>query len=125
MKYLVLLLSFVVSGVVLAEEYNHGNHNDPYIEFFNGTETFNCGSLSFYACTSQSSIQSMVESRCESKVVTTDNGGYPPYGQPYYHGVQGFNIVVQSVTGPAPYSMQISFKCGGYRHPGQKYELSL
>lgn len=125
MKYLVLVLSLVFSGVALAQEYNHGNHNDPYNQFFDGTETFNCGSLSFYACTTVINVESMVESRCESKVVTTDNGGYPPYGQSYYHAVQGFNIVVQSVTGPAPYSMQISFKCGGYRHPGQKYELSL
>ena len=59
MKYLVLLLSLVISSVVVAEEYNHGNHNDPYIQFFNGTETFNCGSLSFYACASQTNIQSM------------------------------------------------------------------
>ena len=125
MKYSLLLCALLISGLSHAEEYNHGNHNDPYQQFFNGTENFNCGSLSFYSCTSQSTIESMVESRCESKVTTTDNGGLPPYGQAYYHNVNGFSIVVQSVTGPSPYNMQISFKCGGYLHPGQKYELSL
>ena len=81
MKYFVLMCGLLINSLVLAQEYNHGNHNDPYHQFFDGTENFNCGSLTFYACTSQSNIHSMVEARCESKVVTTDGGNYPPYGQ--------------------------------------------
>jgi len=123
MKVLLGLIIIFSAGVSQADIYNHGNHNDPYNQFFNGTETFNCGSLSVYDCVDLGTIQSMTEDRCETKVVNTDSGGLVVYGQSYYHTVQSFAIIVQSVNGPAPYSMQVSFKCGGYQHPGIPVEF--
>lgn len=123
MKYFVMGALLAMSGASSAEIYNHGNHNDDNVNFFNGTETFNCGSLSIYDCVELSTVQAMTENRCESKVPNTDNGGLFPYGAAYYHSVNSWNITIQSVTGPSPYTMSISYSCSGLYHPAELSKL--
>ncbi|GAA4359159.1 hypothetical protein [Kangiella marina] len=118
MKYLLGLVLLAGMSAVDADEFNHGNHNDPYNQFFNGTESVNCGSMSLSQCSSGAVLEPILDARCTNKVVSTDNGGAVAYGDPYYHNVSEFNVVIQSASGPTPYVLTVSFKCGGYLHPG-------
>ena len=124
MKYILSLVLLAGAAVGHAEEYNHGNHNDPYNQFFDGTETVNCGSMSLSQCSSGGVLLPILDARCTNKVTTTDNGGLVAYGDPYYHSVSEFDAVIQSASGPSPYILTVSFKCGGYLHPGIRYSLS-
>ncbi|RDX35854.1 hypothetical protein DZA50_05925 [Kangiella sp. HD9-110m-PIT-SAG07] len=37
------LASLLITSTAYSEGYNHGNHNAPYNQFLNGTESANCG----------------------------------------------------------------------------------
>lgn len=125
MKYVLAFILVSFASLAEAQEYNHGNHNDPYEQFFDGTETVNCGSMSLSQCSSSGVLLPILDARCTNKVDTTDNGGAVMYGSPYYHNISEFNVVIQSASGPSPYILTVSFKCGGYLHPGIRMEPSF
>jgi hypothetical protein len=122
MRYLLGFLALITGSIAVGQEYNHGNHNDPYDQFFNGVETVNCGSMTLSQCSSPGVLLPILDTRCTNKVTTTDNGGAVLYGEAYYHNVTESNVVIQSASGPTPYILTVSFKCGGYLHPGIPFE---
>lgn len=125
MKIILSLALLSIAAVSHAEEFNHGNHNDPYNQFFNGTEAVNCGSMSLSQCASGGVLLPILDARCTNKVTTTDNGGLVAYGDPYYHSVTESNVVIQSASGPTPYVLTVNFKCGGFLHPGIRLDPSF
>lgn len=132
MKKLAVLLigTLGMIGAASAVPYNHGNHNDPVHEVENNTATIDCGNLSFYSCTSASSIHQFAEQRCDSIIPNIDSGHTVPiYGSSYYHSVSQYGTRIVSVidqnggVGPNNYDVNILFSCRGFRHPGKLQKL--
>jgi len=116
------------SGYGLAEQYNHGNHNDPQGLFgTNAVNTLSCGSASLASCISAVHLEPIAQQWCRNKVVDNTDGMLP-WGQPYYHTVQAYALHIISATDNGSnsnnYSVDLQYSCSGFIHPGQKSKFS-
>ena len=125
LKKTILSASIVLtSSACLADQYNHGNHNDPHNLFgTNSIDTLSCGSSSLASCISAINLEAIAKQWCRNKVVD-DTDGILQWGQAYYHTVQQYALHIISATdngsGINNYSVDLQYSCAGYIHPGQK-----
>ncbi|MCW8879284.1 MAG: hypothetical protein OQJ89_08870 [Kangiellaceae bacterium] len=117
------------AGSTAAQEYNHGNHNDPHHTFgINSVNTISCGSSSLASCISAVNLEAITKQLCRNKV-TDDSDGLLPWGTPYYHTVQQYAVRVLSAldtnggSGPVAYTVDVQYSCSGYLHPGIKHKF--
>lgn len=114
----------LTAATAIAQEYNHGNHNDPQYTYNEGTiETIDCGSSSLATCINQGNIEAYAKGRCEA---IKNVGGPIGYGDPYWHSVQSYAVRpvaavdLNNGVGSFDYNVDVIFSCSGLLHPGSK-----
>jgi len=114
------------SSYCLADQYNHGNHNDPQQTWaVNAVSTFSCGSSYLSSCIANANTSIITQQKCRD-LVTDDTDGILLYGSPYYHSIISYGVRVLSAidsnsgSGSYAYTIDVQYSCVGYRHPGNK-----
>lgn len=106
---------------VVAQEYNHGDHNDnSYTYATNSIETIDCGSSSLATCINPANIESWAKTRCEQ---IKNIGGAIPWGVPYWHSAQSYAVRPVSAqdgnngVGSFDYTIDVIYSCSALYHP--------